>query len=206
MDMDRIGLFSEMSYITIGDTYKEHRPGPRIKGKNFYVPGEKKISATQAGYFTETFSRVMDGEAYCDPVRLARQYRQKESKKNLGKEFIPSSGFKTSCGVGSYYGTIGGPVPALSPTPKPAPPFKPSLRNIFTNPPKKGTGYGTIGTGGWAPGFCSLGSPILHYLVVHRVKKQDKYFQIEEKSKFQMEENIPEHYRRISCQEESKKV
>ncbi|XP_014787099.1 UPF0602 protein C4orf47 homolog [Octopus bimaculoides] len=142
MDMDRIGLFSEMSYITIGDTYNEQRPGPHIKGKNFYVPGVKKISATQAGYFTDTFSRIMEGEAYCDPVRLARQYSQKESKKNLGKEFIPSSGFKTSCGVGSYYGTIGGPIPALSPTPKPAPPFKPSSRNIFTNPPKKGTGYG----------------------------------------------------------------
>lgn len=59
------------------------------------LPGGIKIpSALQAGYFTEKFGRMFEGEAYSDPVKLRRMRRLEESKKNLGKEFIPPNGEK----------------------------------------------------------------------------------------------------------------
>jgi len=47
-----------------------------------------------------------------------------------------------SCGLGSYYGTIGGPVPFFSAQSKPKEKYEPPGKNLYTNPGKKGTGYG----------------------------------------------------------------
>lgn len=64
------------------------------KAKQMLPGGSKTISALQAGYFDEKFARVMEGEAYTDPVKRRRQERLKESSKNIGKAFLPSSGDK----------------------------------------------------------------------------------------------------------------
>jgi len=56
--------------------------------------GTKTMSALQAGYFEPQFVRIFDGEAYSDPVQLRRRYRLAESKKNLGKAFLPTNGEK----------------------------------------------------------------------------------------------------------------
>ncbi len=56
--------------------------------------GGKSKSAMQSGYFSDTFSRVMEGEAYSDQVKMRRQSRLKEAQKNIGKPFVPSSGEK----------------------------------------------------------------------------------------------------------------
>jgi hypothetical protein len=45
-------------------------------------------------------------------------------------------------GLGSYYGTIGGPVPFFSVQVKPKDKYEPPGKNLYTNPGKKGTGYG----------------------------------------------------------------
>jgi len=59
------------------------------------LPGAgKSKSALPAGYFTDKFSRVLEGESYTDPVKMRRQDRMKESQKNIGKPFVPSSGEK----------------------------------------------------------------------------------------------------------------
>ena len=63
-------------------------------GKQMLSGAPKSKSALPAGYFSDKFSRILEGEAYSDQVKMRRQYRQKEAQKNIGKPFIPSSGEK----------------------------------------------------------------------------------------------------------------
>jgi len=44
--------------------------------------------------------------------------------------------------LGSHYGTLGGKIAHFSAENKPKPSKAPELKNMITNPPKKGTGYG----------------------------------------------------------------
>ena len=44
--------------------------------------------------------------------------------------------------MGSHYGTLGGKIAHFSAENKPKPSKAPELKNMITNPPKKGTGYG----------------------------------------------------------------
>ncbi|ERE86739.1 putative UPF0602 protein C4orf47 like protein [Cricetulus griseus] len=144
--MERIGLFSEMEYITVGDKYESpfNRPFNEAASKNRQMlpGGTKEMSGLQAGYFDPQFSRIFEGEGYQNLNQVRRQYMMAESKKNLSKAFIPSSGEKKPSGLGSYYGTIGGPIPFFSAQLKPKDEYKPPGKNLYTNPGKKGTGYG----------------------------------------------------------------
>ncbi|KAM6075624.1 cilia-and flagella-associated protein 96-like [Chlamydotis macqueenii] len=145
-DMERIGLFREMDYVSIGDKYVSHymRPFNEAAGKNRQMlpGGTKTLSALQAGYFESHFARIFDGEAYADPVQLRRRYRLAESKKNLGPAFRPSNGENLLCGLGSYYGTIGGSYAYFSPQMKDRERVVPPGKNFYTNPGKKGSAYG----------------------------------------------------------------
>ncbi|XP_005090248.1 UPF0602 protein C4orf47 homolog isoform X2 [Aplysia californica] len=145
-DMDRVGLFQEMTYVTIGDKYKPAGQSTfndaAGKGKQMLPGGSKDKSARQDGYFSEKFNRVMDGEAYSDPVKLRRRYRMAEAKKNLSKAFLPTNGQKAMNGLGTFFGTIGGNVKAFSPVSKGGGSGKNPLKNVMTNPGKRGTGYG----------------------------------------------------------------
>ncbi|XP_074678826.1 cilia-and flagella-associated protein 96 isoform X5 [Strix aluco] len=145
-DMERIGLFSEIGYVTIGDKYVSHHMCPfneaASKNRQMLPGGTKTLSALQAGYFEPQFVRIFNGEAYSNPVQLRRRYRLAESKKNLGKAFLPSNGDKLPCGRGSYYGTIGGSYAYFSPQLKARGRYIPPGKNFCTNPGKKGTGYG----------------------------------------------------------------
>ncbi|CAN0051378.1 cilia-and flagella-associated protein 96 isoform X1 [Lampetra fluviatilis] len=145
-DMERVGLFSELGYISIGDKYKSSFNkafnAAANHGRQMLTEGPKSRSALPAGYFSQGFTRVMQGEAYSDPIKIRRQRRLQEAKKNLGKALLPSSCPKKPSGLGSYYGTLGGPIPALSPAQLSKKPYSAPGRNFVTNPPKKGTGYG----------------------------------------------------------------
>lgn len=146
-DMDRVGLFHEMGYITINDHYK--MPGVQFnesasKGKQILPGGSKTRSALPAGYFNDKFARMMEGEAFSDPVKIRRQMRLKEAKKNIGKAFLPSSGEKLMSGLGGHYGTLSGPISAFSPVTKPTKKCKNESKNVITNPGKKGTGFGYV--------------------------------------------------------------
>ena len=66
------------------------------KGNQMLPGGSKARSALQAGYFNDKFGRMMEGEAYSDPIKMRRQHRVKENQKNIGKPFLPSSGEKKS--------------------------------------------------------------------------------------------------------------
>ncbi|XP_055423368.1 cilia-and flagella-associated protein 96 isoform X3 [Bubalus kerabau] len=145
-DMERIGLFSEMEYITVGDKYVSqfNRPFNESASKNRQIlpGGSKEMSNLQAGYFDPHFARIFEGEGYVNPNQVRRRYMMEEAKKNLSKAFLPSNGEKKPCGLGSYYGTIGGPVPFFSAQSKPKEKYEPPGKNLYTNPGKKGTGYG----------------------------------------------------------------
>ncbi|XP_066091872.1 cilia-and flagella-associated protein 96 [Saccopteryx bilineata] len=145
-DMERVGLFSEMTYITVGDKYVSQFDRPfneaASKNKQMLPGGSKEMSNLQAGYFDPHFVRIFEGEGYVSMNQVRRRRMMEEAKKNLGKAFLPSSGEKKTCGVGSYYGTIGGPVPFFSAQLKPRVKYVAPGKNLYTNPGKKGTGYG----------------------------------------------------------------
>lgn len=147
-DMERVGIFKEMSYITIQDRYKG---GPGIqfnegagKGKQMLPGGSKTRTALQTGYFADKYGRIMDGEAYTDPIKIRRQHRLKEGQKNIGKPFMPSSGEKKMSGLGNHYGTLSGPISSFSPQNVSKKAYKEPGKNFYTNPGKKGTGYGYV--------------------------------------------------------------
>ena len=56
--------------------------------------GSKTRSALQTGYFNDKYGRILEGEAYTDPIKIRRQQRLKEAQRNIGKAFLPSSGDK----------------------------------------------------------------------------------------------------------------
>ncbi|XP_004579063.2 UPF0602 protein C4orf47 homolog [Ochotona princeps] len=145
-DMERIGLFSEMEYITVGDKYVSqfNRPFNEAASKNRQIlpGGSKGMSSLQAGYFDSQFGRIFEGEGYVNLNQVRRQHLMEEAKKNISKAFLPSSGDKKPCGLGSYYGTIGGPIPFFSAQSKPREKYEVPGKNLYTNPGKKGTGYG----------------------------------------------------------------
>ncbi|XP_063166479.1 cilia-and flagella-associated protein 96 [Candoia aspera] len=165
-DMERLGLFSEMEYISIGDKYVSpfNRPFNEAASKNKQMlsAGNKERGATQAGYFDLQFSRIFEGESYSNPVQLRRRYRLAESKKNLGsRPFLPTNGDKFSCGIGTYYGTIGGPCSYFSAQLKDKIPYVPPGKNLYTNPGKKGTGYGY-------PNL-TIGKPYMHSVELYDI-------------------------------------
>ena len=45
-------------------------------------------------------------------------------------------------GLGGHYGTIAGNVSAFSPVARPGKPYKAPGKNLYTNPGKRGTGFG----------------------------------------------------------------
>lgn len=123
-DMQRLGVFKEMSYITVGDkfTSSSNREclvfrtfssllhsscsrcnvlssrGPfnesAYRGRQMQAGAAKHKCALQSGFFDTSFKRIFEHEAESDPVRLERQHRLQQSKKNLSKAFLPCSGAK----------------------------------------------------------------------------------------------------------------
>ena len=65
--------------------------------------GTRWISDLQYGYFSDKLTRILEGEAYSDPIKMRRQWRIQAAKKNLGKPFVPSSGEKMASGLGNHY-------------------------------------------------------------------------------------------------------
>lgn len=153
-DMERIGLFTEMGYTTIKDPYLSAHSKPfnmsASKDKQMMVDGLKLKAGNQDGYFSKKFDRVMEGEAYSDMIKIRRQWRLKELKKNLAGPYVPPAACKEPSGLGNHYGTLGGPVPSFSAALKTKPKYTVPGKNVLVNPGKIGTGYGytniTIGS------------------------------------------------------------
>ncbi|XP_060039873.1 cilia-and flagella-associated protein 96 isoform X2 [Erinaceus europaeus] len=112
------------------------------KNRQMLPGGSKQMSDLQAGYFEPHFARIFEGEGYVNMNQVRRRHMMEEAKKNLSKAFLPSNGEKKLCGLGSYYGTIGGPVEFFSVQSKPREKYIAPGKNLYTSPGKKGTGYG----------------------------------------------------------------
>lgn len=150
-DMERIGLFSEMGYISLGDRYPKVDPRARpfnegaYKGKQMLPGGSKTRSALQAGYFEGNFKRIMEKESYTDSIKNRRRERLVQDKKKISnKAFLPSSFTKRPSGQGNTYGTFSGTHKSFSPNLKAGKPYLTPGRNFTTTPGKKGTGFGYV--------------------------------------------------------------
>ncbi|CAF1255227.1 unnamed protein product [Rotaria magnacalcarata] len=148
-DMDRIGLFKEMEYVTIKDPFKGAANftfnEAAYKSKQIMSKSSKqRATGSLAGYFDTQF-KLLPG-SYVDPISMRRKARMEEKKKNIvSKPFVTMFRPKDPEGLGSFFGTIGGGIKDLDPSKskyreeKKAPHEK---SNFKVNPPKKGTGYG----------------------------------------------------------------
>ena len=139
------GVFSQPAYSSepyVDPSPYVHREKPNSNLRPMYCSGgqSKSRAANNDGYF-EAFKRGFEGEAYTDYLALQRAWQRANDVKRLGKEWVPSSVGKKRCGVGSPYGNFTTVIPAMSTEQveytKPA-----ELHNFYTNPGKKGTGYG----------------------------------------------------------------
>lgn len=63
------------------------------RGRQMQAGVARQRNALQSGFF-ESFTRIFEREALSDPVRLARQHRIQQAKKNVGKAFLPCNGVK----------------------------------------------------------------------------------------------------------------
>lgn len=154
-DMQALGVFSQPSYLTIGDKYeREHSPTKegdkketlRHTGKQFITNPPKKGKVGTNCCFEE-FRPLYQNEKFVDPGTAEKEYAKELKKKNVvPKPFVPSSPTKRSPGLGTYYGTIGAKfehqmeyeVQKKGDKPKP---IEHEKRNFVTSPGKKGT-YG----------------------------------------------------------------
>ncbi|XP_036933252.1 UPF0602 protein C4orf47 homolog isoform X2 [Acanthopagrus latus] len=97
-DMERLGVFKEMSYISVGDKYTAPSNRPfnesAYRSRQMQVGVAKQQCALQSGYFDKTFKRIFEHEALSDPLKLTHQNRIQQAKKNLGKAFLPCNGVK----------------------------------------------------------------------------------------------------------------
>lgn len=146
-DIQRIGLFSEVGYITIGDPYKPIIDRPfndnAGRGKQMMSCCTKSKTGLTDGYFQSHFGRVFEKECYSNPIKQRRQERNKETRKNIVKTaFYPSNAAKKPSGLGSHYGTFGGPVDYFKGATRSKESYKSPGKNFLTNPMKNGSGYG----------------------------------------------------------------
>eukprot|EP00041_Stephanoeca_diplocostata_P009201 m.139907 g.139907 ORF g.139907 m.139907 type:complete len:306 (-) comp17646_c0_seq1:118-1035(-) len=147
-DQERLGLFSETSYITVGDKYTGPKPfgvttKASLKGKRqMLTPATKPKCAGSDGYFSQKFERIYEGEAVTDSVRRRRKRQAKEKAKFLGGPIKPSGSTKPLACPGSYDGTFSGKIEAMSFKDRPRKSYESPKRNFTTFPAKKGTGYG----------------------------------------------------------------
>ncbi len=141
------GLFSQPPYSN--DVYTVIRPDEMFRGKYdntkppMYLEGATKWkAATNDGYF-QTFHRLFEGESLSNIVALRRSWRRLNNDTKIGKDWIPSSPAKKRCGLGSGSGNFTETYDAMSQE-KRVSVKPPSLPNFYTNPGKKGIGYGYL--------------------------------------------------------------
>ncbi|CAH8521512.1 unnamed protein product [Schistosoma margrebowiei] len=141
-DLDRLGYFREMSYVTIGDPYidlgKFVFNEDSCKGRQLYGISTKSKCGLNDGYFSP-YNRLFIGESYTDMTKIKHEEHLKEKMKEGTKAFLPSSCPKQLIGSGNYWGTFSGPIPYFRNE------FIKSTKssdgkNFYTSPSKKGAG------------------------------------------------------------------
>jgi len=139
----RLGLFSELSYLKANP--KKVNFDCRGPGKNMFPGAGHSKAATNDGYFTP-FVRTFEGEVYRDLLSRMRRQKMKESAKRRDGPFRSMCGPKSMNGRGMLWGTFMDGYKTISPLTRPVKKVKEN-RGIYTNPGKKGTGYGYANVG-----------------------------------------------------------
>lgn len=140
-DLERMGIFKEMSYHTVRDPYVSAlaNQSSNFKGKQMAVGHAKSRSALRDGYFTE-FQRIFAGDSLADMAAIIRMQRKAAKKLIRGKDWVPPSTTKPITSSGSNYDTFTGPIPYFKPDTTRLSGQFPHQKNILTSPGKKGTG------------------------------------------------------------------
>lgn len=143
--------FSAPIFISIGDEYEKKGNGipDRFKGRSFVTNPPKKGNGVDV-LMSRKFLSLSDGDKYVDPGYFDKRAHLEKERKKVGPTFKHTSGSKSPCGSGTYFGTFSKPIEHLVEYPvikqgEMPDKAKPHLRNIVTNPPKRGT-YGYAGT------------------------------------------------------------
>nr|VZI36510.1 unnamed protein product [Spirometra erinaceieuropaei] len=169
-DFKRLGIFKELGYTTINDPYTVVRPDKLFRNlqnepgmRPMILAGgfSKTKASTDDGYFAP-FARVFEGEAGSNIIQLRRAWRKENNAKKLAGDWVYSSPAKKRQGIGSPYGCFQEQYPAMSREAKRVE-KQPELHNFYTNPGKKGTGYGYLDVTinpypEWMAGATTLGS------------------------------------------------
>lgn len=154
-DMDRLGIFQEMSYITINEPYISEKPGitatftpGRNKGRQMFGAPFYQKSSLDQGYFQSPFVRIFEAEAYFNKAKALLAARNASENFRIGKHWMPSGPAERLCGVGSDAGAFGKRErfdPSVK-TPKGAAGSTGDKKEklFLTSPGKKGTGYGYL--------------------------------------------------------------
>lgn len=74
------------------------------RGRQMQAGVSRQRRALQSGFFEKSFKRIFEREALSDPVKLARQHRLQQAKKNVGKAFLPCNGVKETWDKNTHYG------------------------------------------------------------------------------------------------------
>lgn len=145
-----LGLFSEPSYISIGDEYDPPTSkAGRHGGLNIMTQNVKRGTVPQMTNFDRTFRRISDGDPYLMPGALERKWRKEawmKCRTSDGFRFTHPPKHRT--GLGDVTGNFNK-WPEFIPrggmekkTKADIPP--PAKPNVLTNPVKKGS-YGVHG-------------------------------------------------------------
>ncbi|GLE01443.1 hypothetical protein PINS_up010273 [Pythium insidiosum] len=155
----RDGGFSDLSFVTVGDPYVQHKEKPRGLGgdrKPFLTcPPKKGQTAATLGPGSRKFEGLQ-GE-YLEQYKLESKRRLENTKLNVKPNgFVFSSPTKAHTGAGDYFGAFGKferdeedlkrAQEERANAPKPNPKERAfEKRNVLTNPAKRGT-FGYAGT------------------------------------------------------------
>lgn len=73
-------------------------PGPFNKSasrdRQMQTGGQRQSCSLQSGLFETTFKRIFESEALHEPLKVSRQHRIQQAKRNVGKAFLPADGTK----------------------------------------------------------------------------------------------------------------
>lgn len=142
---NKYGIFSEPSYISIGDPYKKkEKEHSRLTGLNFKATLEKTGLQSDATF--DKLKPLYNGEKYDKTLEEKKEAREaKASAMSNDKPFKCTNPSKKNSGLGGYYGLLGPKFEhkkEFDNEPKQKGQFEVGPRNVVTNPTKKGTfGY-----------------------------------------------------------------
>jgi len=168
------GTFSMPTFGGVGEPFNDGRQKEdRMTGAQFVTNKQRKGQTgdnwNRGRYGRRVpIERLYEGEKYVDPHKGQGAFEMEERKKNLTTNgFRYSSPNKFSSGLGAYWGCIGPKFPhqpdynVLTKTDMPGD-VKHELRQVLTNPPKRGYGSTTPGCI-FGPGPLAGESPMGRY-------------------------------------------